>query len=154
DISFAAEGGYDFVTGRFKHGPVVGVTLQRVRLDGFVESGSFTSLAFGDQVRNSAVSELGYRAEFDAGPVRPFAQVAWSHELVASGGQVTAALTTIAAPSYALPAVELGRDWGAATIGVAANVAPGVVGTISAIGQVGQNGTTSFGGQAGINVAF
>ncbi|MBV8836025.1 MAG: autotransporter domain-containing protein, partial [Alphaproteobacteria bacterium] len=154
NIAFAAEGGYDFIAGAFKHGPVVGVTLQQVRVDGFTESGSFTSLAFGDQVRNSALSAFGYRAELDAGQFRPFAKAVWNHEFAAADRLVTASLTTIAAPSYALPALQLGRDWGTGTIGVAATLGPRATGLVSLIGQVGQNGATSFGGQAGINVAF
>jgi outer membrane lipase/esterase len=154
NVSFAAEGGYDFAIGAFRHGPVVGITLQRVRVDGFTEAGSFTSLAFGEQIRNSAVSEVGYRAELDAGMFRPFVKMVWNHELAATDRVVTASLTTIAAPAYTMPALEPGHDWGTGTIGVTATLAPRVTGLVSMIGQIGQSGATSLGGQAGVNVAF
>src|SRR5262249_42568274 len=89
NISLALESGYKFLTGPFTHGPVVGITLQRVHVDAFTESGSFTSLAFGEQKRNSAVSELGYQASIDAGTFRPFAKAVWNHELANTDRQVT-----------------------------------------------------------------
>lgn len=154
NTSFAAIGGYDFLAGPFKHGPLAGIVLQAVRVDGFTETGSFTSLAFGDQSRDSAVSELGYRAEFDAGMFRPFAKAVWNHELTANDRSVTASLTTIAAPSFAMPAVDLGKNWGTGTLGVSANVTPQVTGIVSFTTQVGQNDVTTYGGQFGISVAF
>ena len=44
-------------------------------------NGSFTSPSFDEQKRNSAVSELGYQASFDAGVFRPFAKAVWNCEL-------------------------------------------------------------------------
>ena len=76
-----------------------------------------TSLSFVDQIRNSEVSALGYRASFDWRDGHPFAQVVWNHEFDPLSRLVTASLTTIAAPSYSLPAVVLGRDWATATVG-------------------------------------
>jgi outer membrane lipase/esterase len=154
NASFAANGGYDFVAGPFKHGPVVGVTLQTVRIDAFAESGSFTSLAYGEQTRNSIVSALGYRAELDAGLFRPFAKAVWNHELASTDRFITTSLTTVAAPAYVMPAAELGRDWGTGTLGVAATLTPRVTGLVSLTGQVGQSAVTTYGAQAGVNVAF
>jgi len=45
------------------HGPVVGVILQQVYINGFTETnqnGAPTALSFGSQTRNSTISELGY----------------------------------------------------------------------------------------------
>ncbi len=117
NISLALETGYNFVQGQLTHGPLAGVLLQRIHIDGFTESGSFTSLAFDEQKRNSAVTELGYQASFDAGMWRPFAKAAWYHELVSTDRLVTAFLTTIAAPGFSLPAVVFGSDWGMASVG-------------------------------------
>ncbi len=47
------------------HGPVVGIVLQHITVDGYTETdpfaaiGGFTALSFGGQTRNSAVTELG-----------------------------------------------------------------------------------------------
>jgi outer membrane lipase/esterase len=95
--SVAAEGA-KFRNGAVTHGPVVGLTAQRISVNGFTETGSFTSLGFGDQTGDSLVSTLGYRASLNWGPWQPFAQLAWNHELADTNRDVTAFLTTIAAP--------------------------------------------------------
>jgi outer membrane lipase/esterase len=181
NTSFAAEFGYDFVTPlggsavapampvkappatagwAITHGPVVGIVLQRVRVDGFTETdpfasiGGFTALAFADQTRNSAVSELGYRASIDIGIWRPFAKLVWNHELASTDRSVTASLTTVAAPSYFMPAVVLGKDWGTATIGTTATIAQGVTGYATFSGEIAQRNVVAYGGQVGLNVAL
>ena len=108
NLSLAGEAGYKFIKGPLTHGPVTGLTWQRVKVDGFTETdsfGGFTALSFGDQVRNSAVTELGYQVFYDIGKWRPFAKLVWDHELVSSDRSVTASLTTTVAPSYSMPAV-------------------------------------------------
>jgi outer membrane lipase/esterase len=180
NTSFAAEFGYDFVTPlggpanavmpvkappaaaglAITHGPVVGIVLQRIRVDGFTETdpfasiGGFTALAFGDQTRNSAVSELGYRASIDIGIWRPFAKLVWNHELASTDRSVTASLTTVAAPSYFMPAVVLGKDWGTATVGTTATIAQGVTGYATVSSEIAQRNVVAYGGQVGLNVAL
>ena len=154
NVSLALETGYDFIAGRFTHGPVVGITLQRVWVGSFTETGSFTSLAFDDQTRNSAVTELGYQASFDAGLFRPFVKAVWNHELASTDRLVTAYLTTIAAPGYSLPAVVLGKDWGTATAGTTFKLASNVTGLVAFVGQFAQHSVTNYGAQFGFNVAL
>jgi outer membrane lipase/esterase len=60
NISLAFETGYNFMVGRLTHGPLIGAVAQRIHVNDFTETGSFTSLSFAEQTRNSAVSELGY----------------------------------------------------------------------------------------------
>ena len=179
NISFATEFGYDFktaigsgigVTGMpvkapmsqiyLTHGPVVGILLQEVHVNGYTETdqfasvGGFTALSFGDQTRNSAVSELGYQASLDLGKWQPFAKVAWDHELASLNRSVTASLTSIVAPSYSMPGVILGRDWGTETVGTRLKLGPGTTGYIAFISQFAQNNVTIYGGQVGFNVAL
>ena len=154
NISLALETGYNFVQGRLTHGPLAGVLLQRIYIDGFTESGSFTSLAFDEQKRNSAVTELGYQASFDAGMWRPFAKAAWYHELVSSDRLVTAFLTTIAAPGFSMPAVVFGSDWGMASVGTTVKLASNVTGLLAAYGQFAETGVVNYGAQFGFNVAL
>jgi outer membrane lipase/esterase len=154
DLSLAGEIGYDFHTGVMTHGPVAGLILQQARIAGFTESGSFTSLSFGTQVRNSEVSALGYQARFDWGQWHPFIQVVWDHEFDPLDRMVTASLTTIAAPSYSLPAVVLGRDWATATIGTQVSFTPTWSGLASFTAQLGQDHATVFGGLIGLNCAL
>ncbi len=177
NVSFAAEVGYDF-TARLDgsmpamplkapasmplltHGPVVGIVLQHITVDGYTETdpfaaiGGFTALSFGGQTRNSAVTELGYQASLDLGRWRPFAKLAWNHELASTDRSVTASLTSVTAPSYWMPAVVLGKDWGTATIGTTVTFAPGFTGYGTLTSQIGQQNVTTYGGQVGLNVAL
>ncbi|MBU6464425.1 MAG: autotransporter domain-containing protein [Bradyrhizobium sp.] len=154
DLSLAAEIGYDFHAGAMTHGPVAGLILQQARVNGFTEGGSFTSLSFGDQVRNSEVGVLGYQVRFDCGKWHPFAQLAWDHEFDPLDRMVTASLTTIAAPSYSLPAVVLGRDWGTATVGTQLTLTSAWSGLASFTAQLGQNHATALGGLVGFDYAL
>ena len=136
---------------------MVGIVLQRIRVDGFTEAdalGGFTALSFGDQTRNSAVTELGYQASLTAGIWQPFAKAAWNHELASTDRLVTASLTSIVAPSFSLPAVSLGRDWGTATAGTRVTLGRGVIGYVAAVSQFAQRSVTNYGGQFGLSVAF
>ncbi len=151
--SFAATGGFDMVNGPWTHGPVVGILIQRVRVGGFTETGSFTSLSFGDQTRESAIGAFGYRVALDAGMFRPFARLLWNHEFANTERQIVTTLTTTVAPSYSLPAIETGRDWGSGTVGTQIALGSGVTGLLSVTGQIGQDRIVRYGGQAGLNVA-
>ena len=154
DLSLAGEIGYDFHTGVVTHGPVAGLILQQARIGGFTESGSFTSLSFGEQIRNSEVGALGYQARLDWGQWHPFVQVVWDHEFDPLDRMVTASLTTIAAPSYSLPAVVLGRDWATATVGTQVSFTAAWSGLASFTAQLGQDHATVFGGLIGLNCAL
>ena len=154
DLSLAGEVGYDLHFGPVTHGPVAGLILQQARVNGFTESGSFTSLSFGSQIRNSEVGVLGYKARLDWGKWHPFAQVVWDHEFDPLDRMLTASLTTIAAPSYSLPAVVLGRDWATATVGTQVSFTPAWSGFASLTAQLGQNHATVYGGLVGLNYAL
>jgi outer membrane lipase/esterase len=177
DLSFAAELGYDFKTAigstravgmpvkaptsqlYLTHGPVVGVILQRAHVKGYAETdpfasiGGFTALSFGDQTRNSAVSELGYQVSVDMGRWQPFAKVTWNHEWASLDRSVTASLTSTVAPSYSMPAVILARDWGTETVGTRLKIGSGMTGYAAFISENAQDATI-YGGQVGLNVAL
>jgi outer membrane lipase/esterase len=154
DLSLAGELGYDLHTGFLTHGPVVGFILQQVRINGFTESGSFTSLSFGSQTRNSEVSVLGYQANFNWGRWHPFLQVLWDHELDPLNRVVTASLTTISAPSFSMPAVVLGRDWATTTVGTQVAISQSWSGLAYFTAQLGQANAVNYGGVLGLNYAF
>jgi outer membrane lipase/esterase len=154
DLSLAGEIGYDFHAGTVTHGPLAGLILQQARISGFTESGSFTSLSFGTQIRNSEVGVLGYQARLDWGTWHPFAQIAWDHEFDPLNRMVTASLTTVTAPDYSLPAVVLGRDWATATVGMQIAFTPACSGIASFTAQLGQDHATVFSGLIGLNYAL
>ncbi len=139
------------------HGPVAGILLQRVYVDGFTEVdslGGVTALSFASQSRNSAVTELGYQVRVNLGMFGPYAKLAWNHELASADRQVAASLTTITAPSFSMPAVALGRDWGTGTIGTTVALGQSMTGYASFTSQFGQSQATFYGGQVGVNVAL
>jgi outer membrane lipase/esterase len=154
DFSLAGEVGYDLHTGVITHGPVAGFILQTTRIAGFTETGSFTSLSFAAQNRNSEISLIGWQAYTDWGIWHPFAQVVWNHEFDPQNELVTASLTTIVAPSFSLPVVVVGRDWATATIGTQVKLSQAWSALASFTVQAGQSNVTNFGGLLGVNYAF
>jgi outer membrane lipase/esterase len=155
NFSFAGLVGYDFQSAVVVHGPVAGIELQSVGIDSFTETGGFTALAFSDLGRNSTVSRLGYRAAFDYGRWRPFAEVTWNHEFENTANKtVRATLTSVAAPSYSMPIVQFGRDWASASVGTTVSLADHWTGLASFNAQLGQHGVTNYGGRLGINYAL
>ena len=154
DFSLAGEVGYNFHSGIITYGPVGGFILQSARIEGFTETGSFTSLSFAAQTRNSEISLLGAQAYTDWGIWHPFAQVVWDHEFDPLNRTVTASLTTIAAPSFSLPAVVVGRDWATATIGTQVTLSNHWSALASFTAQLGWQNVTNLGGLVGVNYAF
>ncbi len=181
NASFAAEIGYDFHAGwpgrlapafaksppaaglDFTYGPVAGIILQRVGVNGFAESdmfagdpdGGFTALSYGSQVRNSAVTELGLQAGVDVGLWHPFGKLVWNHELNPDNRVVTAIEPEIPfAPAYSMPAVSFGRDWATAIVGATLKLGRGMTGYASFSSELGQGDVTYYGGQLGLNVAL
>ena len=155
NLSASLQGGYRFTSDALVHGPIAGLTWQRAKVDAFTESGSFTSLSFGRQTRNSLIGELGYRVSAELGNWRPFAQATWNNEINNGGRSVTADLTTVDfAPSYSMPAVALGEDWATVQVGTMVKIAPEVTLLGAFTSEFAQDGVVTYGGQLGINVAF
>jgi outer membrane lipase/esterase len=98
---------------------------------------------------------LGYRATLRWGLWQPFAQVVWNHQLANTDREVTASLTTVDfAPSYSMPAVLLGRDWGTASVGTTLKLGPGTTLFGSVTTDFGQHDVRTYGAQFGLNIAF
>ncbi|MGA2942427.1 MAG: autotransporter domain-containing protein [Xanthobacteraceae bacterium] len=160
NVSVATEAGYKFFTGPVTHGPLAGITMQRVNVDGFTETdsfaavGGFTALSFADQIRDSAVTELGYKASLDLGIWQPFAKVVWDHELVSSDRSITASLTSTVGPSYTMPAVVSGHDWAMAQVGTTVAIGRGITGYAVFVGQIGETNVVNYSGQVGLNFAL
>lgn len=184
NTSFAAEIGYAFAGGPnaasavpslamtaaappdalvVTHGPVAGVILQRVNVDGFSETdpfagdptGGFTALSYVGQARNSAVTEFGYQASTDIGRWHPYAKLVWNHEWANTNRLVTASEPEVPfGPAFALPAVIVGKDWATATLGTTAALGRGVTAYGSFSGEIGQGNVVTYGGQFGLNVAL
>ena len=155
-LALALRAGGDIRLGPVTTGPVAGLVLQQVRINGFSERGTsgVTALSFGEQTRYSTVSQLGWRVVVGAGKWEPFAEAKWNHEWADRHRQVKAALTTASAAPYALDAAPVAADWASLLGGTSYKISERVMlrGTVSA--NLGNDRLVSYGGELGISIAF
>ena len=155
-LALALRGGGDFSLGPITTGPVVGVVLQQVRLNGFTETGTsgVTALSFGSQTRNSFVTQLGWRASTDLGNWQPFAEADWNHEWGGKNRTITASLTSTAAPPYTTAAAPVASNWATVSLGASykLNAQLALRGVVSAVLVNPQ--VISYGGALGLNLSF
>jgi len=85
---------------------------------------------------------------------RPFAKLVWNHELANTDRSVTASLTSVSAPSYFMPAVVVGKDWGTGEIGTTVTISKSVTGYTTFVSEIVQRNVVAYGGQVGLNVAL
>ncbi|OQX04553.1 MAG: autotransporter domain-containing esterase [Desulfobulbaceae bacterium A2] len=155
-LALALRGGGDFRLRQISTGPVAGVVLQDIHLDGFTETGTsgVTALSFASQTRESLISQLGWRVSLDADKWQPFAEAAWNHEWADKENTVTASLTSVAAPAYTLAAAPVASDWATVSLGSSCKLTSRTTlrGTISAVFLNPQ--VTSYGGELSLSVNF
>jgi len=119
NLTVALNAGYEFgQEGGFRHGPVAGVTWQKIKLDGYTESNaSATALGYGDQDNDSTTGSIGWQARFDGGSFKPYVQVTYDHEFE-DGHQASAWLQSLpGAGTYRVPGLEFDKDYATATLG-------------------------------------
>ena len=118
----AVQGGYEFRSKDFTHGPVAGLVAQRIRIDGFAEDqpALSTSLAFSDQDFDSLIGSIGYRAEMSLGtPVRPYVQLTYDKEFGDLADEAYAALQSMPeTTAYAVPGLSVDDNYVTGQIGV------------------------------------
>ncbi len=163
-LGLALRAGGDLRLGPVITGPVAGLVLQQVRIRGFAESGTsgaatggngVTALSFGQQIRDSAISQLGWRAAVEAGDWRPFAEAKWNHELVdQTNRKVKAALTTTTAQPYSMAAAPVKADWATASLGTSYKINERVMVRGAASATAFDAQTVSYGGDLGLSVSF
>jgi outer membrane lipase/esterase len=155
-LALALRGGYDLHLGPVTTGPVAGLVLQQVRIDGFTETGTsgLTALSFGSQTRAASVTQLGWRAAVEMGKWQPFADLAWNHDWANKNRTITAVLTSIAAPSWSSSAMPIASDWATASFGTAYQVNDQVILQAAARSVFVNPQVSSFGGVLSVNVAF
>lgn len=155
-LGLALRLGGDLKWGAVTTGPVAGLVLQRIAVKGFTESGlsGMTALTFGEQRRDSTVSQLGWRVLADVGRFQPFAEAKWNHEFVDARRTVKAALTTTAAPAYSMDAVPVTSDWGTVMLGTSFKMTDSVMLRASFSTMFSNPQMTTCGGELGVNVSF
>ncbi|HQF38897.1 MAG TPA: autotransporter domain-containing protein [Opitutaceae bacterium] len=155
-LAIAVRGGRDFRVGAVTTGPVVGVVLQQVHLDGFTETGTsgVTALAFGGQTRKAAIGQLGWRAAVELGNWRLTADAAWQHDWAGRYREVTAALTTIETAPFVAAATPVSADWAFATLSAAYRLGSRVALHVTGSVVIGNPQVTRYGGNLGLRFRF
>jgi len=155
-LELALRGGADLAVGRFVTGPVGGLVLQHVYVDGFTETGTsgVTALSFAGQTRDSCVSQLGWRLSLPVGALQPFAEMDWNHEFSGTNRMVTASLTTVSAPSFSLGSIPVATDWASVCLGTSYQINRRVMLLGEATSLLANHEMISCGGDVGLNVSF
>ncbi len=155
-LALALRGGDDFKLGQVTTGPVVGVVLQQVHLDGFTETGTsgVTALSFASQTRNSFVSQLGWRALVDIGNWQPFVEVKWNHDWANKDNTVTASLISVAAPSYTMDAAPVASNWATASLGTSYKLNSQVTLRCAFLATFLNPHVKNYGGELGLSISF
>jgi len=155
-LALALRAGGDITLGPVTTGPVAGLVLQQVRLKGFTEAGAsgVTALSFGGQTRDSAVSQLGWRAMVAIGSWQPFAEAKWNHELANQDRKVKAALTSTSATPYSLDAAPVAKDWASASFGATYKINDQVMLKATGSTSFANPQLVSYGGELGVSISF
>ena len=116
-------GGMNMQAGIVTHGPIVSLTWQQIKVNGFAENGqTSTTMLFSEQERKSLISSLGYGVSArlgDAVPMTPWVRVAWENEHRNDSRDVRASLVTMGG-SFGLPAYKVDDKYGKVDVGLAA----------------------------------
>jgi outer membrane lipase/esterase len=154
--ALALRGGADLKLRQITTGPVAGLVLQQVYLNGFTETGAsgVTALTFSSQTRDSLITQLGWRVLGDLGNWQPFVEAKWNHEWAGKDRMITASLTSVAAPSYSIAAAPMASDWSNVLLGTSYKfnsqiMLRGAFSTVFLNPQI-----ISYGGELGLNVSF
>ncbi len=118
NLTAALNAGYEMGEGSFRHGPVVGLTWQKVKRDGYAESdSSATALGYGDQDVDSLVGRAGWQARLDGGSVKPYLQVTYDHEFE-EGKEASAWLQSMPeVGNYYVPGLDFDRNYASVVLG-------------------------------------
>ena len=123
NLTTAVNAGYELGQGAIKHGPVVGLTWQKTKLDGYTESNTSSSaLGYHDQDLDSLVGRIGWQVRLDGAPVKPYLQVAYDHEFKDSN-EASAWLQSLPeVGTYYVPGLNLDRNYATVVLGARTRV--------------------------------
>ncbi len=155
-LGLALRGGHEFCIGSMDTGPVVGLNLQQVRLNGFTETGTsgVTALRFLDQTRNAFISQLGWRAGLNLGGVQVSATAEWNHDFKSESRTVTAALTSTNAAPFSASSAPVPGDWATVKLGAACRISSRLALHVNGLATFGNPEVRSYGGTANLSFNF
>lgn len=149
NLSAGVSGGFEFGEGAFRHGPVVSLLSQQIKVDGYSESNpSSTALVYGDQDFDSLIGSAGWQVSYAVSEhMRPYARLTYDREFEKSAEEVFAQLQSMpgVAP-YAVPGLDLDRDYSTLLLGARSQVfgLDADVGLSTTIGQKDARDVTGF----------
>lgn len=157
-IMAGLDGGWWFGSESVRTGPFARVQWQRIRVDGYTESGSDSSaMWFGRQERMALVGTLGWqlKGNLAAGNamLHPYINVAWNHDDRADARKVRAGLSGLPG-SFALTGFIPDADWASARLGLAADLSDTVSTWISYEGRFSDSNQRLNRLDLGFKVAF
>jgi outer membrane lipase/esterase len=157
DMGVEIAGGQWLTFGTWRTGPFAAFAYDRVHVGDVVEvGGDSTAMWFAPQNREAATARVGWGLEGDVtlGGVRlePLAAVGYGHDFRADRRSVSAGLTTFNG-QFDMPAYQPSRNWGEASLGLAADLGRGFRARLSYEGLFGDRGRENL-GVAGLSLDF
>ena len=148
NLSAGVSAGFEFGEGAFRHGPVVSLLSQQIKVDGYAESNpGSTALIYADQDFDSLVGSAGWQVSYALNDhLRPYARLTYDREFEESADEVFAQLQSMpeAAP-YAVPGLDLDRDYSTVLVGARTRLfgLDADIGLSTTVGQKGGTGTNT-----------
>lgn len=143
--------------GALRTGPFAAFSYDRVKVGDVAETAAdSTSMWFADQTRESSVTRVGWSLRGEARlwgvGLEPAAAVAYGHDFQGDRRLVTAGLTTMNG-DFSLPGYLPSRDWGEATLSLAADLGRGLRARLDYQGLYGDRGRENL-GSLGVSYSF
>ncbi|MBA2237112.1 MAG: autotransporter domain-containing protein, partial [Lysobacter sp.] len=114
NVTAGVNGGWDFVHGAVRHGPVVGALSQKIDIDGFAESDPqlSTSLAHPAQQYDSLIGSVGWQASYTAQRFTPYAKLTLDREFEDTPDEAFAQLQSMPTTApFAVPGVRFDHQY-------------------------------------------
>ena len=94
NLSVGISGGYEFGEGAFRHGPVLSLLSQQIKVDGYAENSTVsTALRYGDQRFDSLIGSAGWQASYATSEhFSPYARLTYDREFERSPNEAFAQL--------------------------------------------------------------
>ena len=110
NVTFGVNAGFNFTGEALTHGPVLGVLMQRIDVDGYAEDQATlsTALAYPDQSFDSMITSLGWQASYKINDhLTPYTRMTWDMEHEDQAEEAFARSQSIAGSlEYAVPGLE------------------------------------------------
>lgn len=154
NLSVGASVGYDFGDGALRHGPVLGVLSQQIKVDGYAESNAgSTALIYPDQEFDSLVGSAGWQFRYESGGVlSPYARLTYDREFEDSADQAYAQLQSMPGLSpYAVPGQRFDQSYTTVVLGARGHWAglQANVGLSASVDRSGGHDASVFAGLSG-----